>query len=222
MHFKYFLYFFFVKPWNMKIRFCNTFLMLLAILGTIHLHAQVSAYPFTQLTTTYTPITGGQVLGTATNDDISFVDPAFPAGGATTGVGFPIGFNFTYNGRVYDRFGVNSNGYIALGQSTLTPSVNIASTYTPISSANTASLPLQNRISGFSRDLLGYTGSALRYQTIGTAPNRILVVQWSGYGRWPTTAGDVVNFQIRLNEVGNIIQVVYGTCSATSTTNMSG
>ena len=58
----------------MKIRFCNTFLMLLAILGTIHLHAQVSAYPFTQLTTTYTPITGGQVLGTATNDDISFVE----------------------------------------------------------------------------------------------------------------------------------------------------
>ena len=205
----------------MKIRYCNTFLMLLAILGTIQLHAQVSAYPFTQLTSTYTPITGGQVLGTATNDDISFVDPAFPAGGATTGVGFPIGFNFTYNGRVYDRFGVNSNGYIALGQSTLTPSVNIASTYTPISSANTASLPLQNRISGFSRDLLGYTGSTLRYQTIGTAPNRILVVQWSGYGRWPTTAGDVVNFQIRLNEVGNIIQVVYGTCSATSTTNMS-
>jgi trimeric autotransporter adhesin len=209
----------------MRIRIYNTFLMLLAVIGTMNLQAQVSAYPFTQLTTTYTPITGGQLLGTASNDDQVFVDPSVPAGtfSGATGVGLPIGFNFTFNGRVYDRFAVNSNGWIVLGQSSLSPAVNTntSSGYTPISATSTAPAALQNRISAFGRDLLGYTGSSLRYQTIGTAPNRILVVQWSSYGRWPTTAGDNLNFQIRLFELGGVVQVVYGTCATTSTTNMA-
>lgn len=202
----------------MRIRIYNTFLMLLAVIGTMNLQAQVSAYPFTQLTTTYTPITGGQLLGSTTTDDQSFVNPAAPLGGTTTGVGLPIGFNFTYNGRVYDRFGVNANGWISVGQSSLTPSVNIASSYTPISTTNTASIPLQNRIAGFARDLQAQAGAELRYQTIGTAPNRILVVQWTNYRRFVGT-GENFNFQIRLFELGGIIQVVYGNCSATATTN---
>jgi hypothetical protein len=61
--------------------------------------------------------------------------------------------------------------------------------------------PLQNKIAGFARDLQGQTGSSLRYQTIGTAPNRILVVQWSNFRRFVGT-GDVFNFQIRLLEAG--------------------
>lgn len=185
----------------------------------MQLNAQVSAYPFSQLTTTYTPITGGQVLGNTTSDDQSFVDPAVPLGGATTGIGFPIGFNFTYNGRVYDRFGVNNNGWISLGQSSLSPAVNTSNTgsnYTVISSTSTAPAALQNRIGGFSRDIQGQAGSQLRYETIGTAPNRILVVQWTNYRRFGGT-GDIINFQIRLFELGGIVQVVYGTCTATST-----
>jgi hypothetical protein len=182
--------------------------------------AQVSSLPFVQLNTPYTPITGGQLLGSTTSDDQSFVDPAVPLGGATTGVGLPIGFSFTYNGRVYDRFAVNTNGWISLGQSSLTPAVNVTNSYTPISATYTSLAPLQNKIAGFARDLQGQTGSSLRYQTIGTAPNRILVVQWSNFRRFVGT-GDVFNFQIRLLEAGNLIQVVYGPCSATSTTIMS-
>ena len=197
-----------------------TLLVLLSTTAVNTILAQVSAYPFSQLSTTYTAITGGQVLGSTTSDDQVYVNPAAPAGvgSGATGVGLPIGFNFTYNGRTYDRFAVNTNGWIVLGQSSSTPSVNTnsASGYTPISSTSTAPAALQNRIAGFARDLQGQTGSTLRYQTIGTAPNRVLVVQWSNFRRFVGT-GDVINFQIRLNELGGIVQVVYGTCSATST-----
>ncbi|TSJ45551.1 T9SS type A sorting domain-containing protein [Fluviicola chungangensis] len=183
-----------------------------------HARAQVSGYAFNQLSGTYTPITGGTVFGTTTSDDQRFVDPATPAGGTTlTGVGIPIGFNFTYNGIVFDRLAINNNGWISLGQSSLTPSVDIASSssYTALSSTatNTPSL-LRNRIAGIARDLQAQTGAEIRVETIGTAPNRICVVQWTNYKRFGTTGtGDALNFQIRLFETSNYVQVMYGSCT---------
>jgi hypothetical protein len=181
-------------------------------------HAQVSSYVFNQSSGTYTPITGGSVYGTTTSDDQRFVDPATPAGGTVlTGVGIPIGFNFTYNGIVFDRLAINNNGWISLGQSSLTPSVDNASTssYTALTSTatNTPAL-LRNRVAGFARDLQGQTGSEIRVETIGTAPNRICVIQWTNYKRWGTTGtGDAINFQIRLFETSNYVQIMYGSCT---------
>ena len=70
----------------------------------------------------------------------------------------------------------------------------------------------------FSRSTFG-----IRFQTIGTAPNRTLVVQWTGWQRYTTTGGfgELYNFQIRLNETTNTINTVYniqGPTSATTTT----
>lgn len=70
----------------------------------------------------------------------------------------------------------------------------------------------------FSRSTFG-----IRFQTIGTAPNRTLVVQWTGWQRYTTSGvfGELYNFQIRLNETTNIINVVYnilGPSSATART----
>src|SRR6185503_17761787 len=79
------------------------------------LTAQVNIYVFVQSNGTYTEITGGTVLGNTASDDQYFVNPAIPLGGTTTtGVGFPIGFNFIYNGIVFDQFAVNNNGWISL------------------------------------------------------------------------------------------------------------
>ncbi|MFN5984113.1 MAG: fibronectin type III domain-containing protein, partial [Fluviicola sp.] len=182
--------------------------------------SQVSLYGFNQTTTTYTPITGGTVYGNTTTDDQRFVDPAVPLGGTvTTGVGIPIGFNFTYNGQVYDRIAINNNGWISFGSSLLTPSVNNASSssYTAISATSTATpAHLRNRVGGFARDLQGQVGSELRIETIGTAPNRVCVIQWTNYRRFGAT-GDIINFQIRLNETTNYVESVYGTCSTTNT-----
>lgn len=178
-------------------------------------NAQVSAYSFATSSGTYTAITGGSVLGTTTNDEQLFVDPSALTGGSTaSGVGFPIGFSFTYNGIVFDRVAVCSNGWISLGQSSLTPSVNLSSSSyynLPLSVSSSASPSLlRNRIGGLALDLQGQTGSELRIQTIGSAPNRVCVVQWTNYKKYLASNGSF-SFQIRLNETTNNIEVVYGT-----------
>jgi len=185
------------------------------------IQAQLAAgYAFSSSTGTYTEITGGALLGTETNDDQRFVDPAVPAGGTTlTGVGLPIGFNFVFDGNTFDVFAVNANGWISLGNSTNTPAVDITSTSgtTPLGSTSAITPPaFVSRIALFSRDLNGQTGAELRYETIGTAPNRVLVVQWKNYRKYNVT-GDSFNGQIQLYETTNEIKLVYGTMTNNAT-----
>lgn len=170
---------------------------------------------------TYTSITGGTVLGNTSSNDQRFLDPATPLGGTTTtGVGLPIGFNFTFNGTSYDRFGIHYNGWITFGQSTLgATAVNMASAsaITPLTST-TAITPthLRNRICGFAGDLAAQTGSELRFETLGTAPNRVMVVQWTN-ARHTTASGDSYNFQIRLFESTNNIEIHFGSFTQNGT-----
>lgn len=187
----------------------------LLLFGIIPANAQVATnYGFSQLLGTFTPITGGISLGTETTDDERFLDPAVPTGGTvTTGVGLPIGFDFTFNGQVYNRVAINANGWISFGNSSLTPAVNNASTSanTPLAST-TATTPthLRNRVAALAVDLQAQIGASLRIQTIGDAPNRVCVIQWLNYRRYLQT-GHNLNFQIRLNETTNIVDIVYGT-----------
>lgn len=197
-------------------------LLAILLLGAFGLCAQTYEYSFSTTTGTYTAITGGTLLGTETSDDQRFVDPAVPAGGTTnTGPGFDIGFNFTFNGAVFDRLGICNNGWISLGQSALTPSVNMtsSSTYTPLSSTSTIDpAVLYNRIAAMARDLQAQAGATLRLETIGTAPNRVCVIQFSNYKKYGTSGtGDSFNFQIRLNETSNNVQIVYGACVSNAT-----
>lgn len=185
--------------------------------------AQVSLYTFSQANVVYTPISGGTVLGSTTSDDQRFVDPAVPLGGTVnTGPGFPIGFNFVYNGIPFDRFGVGNNGWISLGKSSLTPSVDMNSTSNLSSflSSTAVNTPadLRSRICGIGRDLQSQAGGEIRFETIGAAPNRKLVVQFTNYRRF-AAAGESINFQIVLNETSNVVDVIFGTCifSAAST-----
>lgn len=187
-----------------------------------------NAYGFSQSTGTYSEITGGVSLGTETSDSQYFVDPATPAGGTTSnGVGFPIGFNFLFNGTIFDRLGVNTNGWISLGQSTLTPGVNMqtSNSTTPLAGTSTATPSyLRSRISGFSRDLQAQVGATIRVETIGTAPNRVCVIQWKNYKRYGSsyTNVDNLNFQIRLYESTNEVKIMYGNFTTTSTTSTTG
>ncbi|MCF8433592.1 MAG: fibronectin type III domain-containing protein, partial [Crocinitomicaceae bacterium] len=164
------------------------------ILLSIGANSQVSAYSFSASTGTFTPVTGGSVLGVATNDDTGFN-------------ALPIGFTFSYNGANYTQFSAQSNGFIALGAA-------VASSYTPLSTGTS-----NNVIAAFGDDLQGNaTTGELRYETIGTAPNRTLVVQWSSYRKFNAT-GDNYNFQIRLSETSNTIEVHYGTVLNNATSN---
>lgn len=169
--------------------------LMFASIGT-KLTAQVATtYQFTSTTSTYTPITGGTVLGIATNDDTSFPD-------------LPIGFTFNYNCNSFTTFGVQSNGWIRLGAGTVT------SSYTPISVATASTV---NVISAIGRDLQGNTTTGeLSYLTTGIAPNRVLTVQWKSYRKFVAT-GDDYNFQIKLYETTNSVEIIYGTITNNAT-----
>ncbi len=194
----------------MKINYLS---VLSALLLSFGWKSQVSNYVFTQFSGTYAAVSGGTVFGNTTNDDQVFVDPTVPLGSfsGATGPGLAIGFNFTYNNFVFDRFGINNNGWIFLGQSGQVPPVNSNSSnsYNAISSISTATAQLQNRIAAFSRDLQGQVGGDLRVETIGISPNRICVIQWSNYRKFVAT-GDSYNMQIRLYETSNVVEVAYG------------
>lgn len=64
------------------------------------------------------------------------------------------------------------------------------------------------------------SSTGVRYETIGTSPNRTLVVQWTGFTRYNTTTafGELYNFQIRLSEGTNAISTVYNILGPNSTT----
>ncbi|KAF2517505.1 T9SS type A sorting domain-containing protein [Flavobacterium salilacus subsp. salilacus] len=151
---------------------------------------------------TYTEISGGTVLGTTANDDQVFNNSTTAQTAPITNTGFPIGFNFEYNGTTYDKFAVNTNGWIKLG----TGSFEIGGATTPLSSTTTS---VSNALSGMGTDLIGQDGSEISYLTTGTAPNRQLIVQWKGYKRYLATTANI-NFQIILTETSNTITYSYG------------
>lgn len=196
----------------MKNNYCNYKIYFSLILGLIGLfqgqtHAQVSNYIFSQSINTYTPITGGTVLGGNSNDDEVFNNDAAGALPPVTNTGFPIGFNFNYNGITYDRFAVSTNGWILLGNGTFQIG-DQAYFEPPISTAGPSGFA--NVVSALGLDLEAQGGGSFRFQTIGTSPNQILVVQWKKYQVYGTNGYDL-NFQIRLNETSNVIDIVYGT-----------
>ncbi|TXI81498.1 MAG: hypothetical protein E6Q44_04280, partial [Flavobacteriales bacterium] len=165
-----------------------------------------------------------------------------------TGPGYPIGFNFTYNGEVFDRVGISSQGWIGFGNSA--DGGTAVAVYTA-QTQSTANLPLnnttllandsrRNRVvatgvqggsfnSGyntmpivFNPTYPAYPGAELRYETIGTAPNRVFVVQWRNYGFTISSLDHQyyrrMDFQIRLHETTNEVEVRFGKAWRSNTT----
>ncbi len=205
--------------------------------------AQVSLYQFTQSNQAYTEITaasGGYMLGTALyfpplHNLRAYVDPNNPDGvitnsgylGAAVGPGYPVGFNFTYNGDVFDRIGVSHGGWISFGKSS--DGNQAVWTYTGdhphgrpfVQYIGGPDQPYKrNRIAGFANSELRMQDnssllppgpvSSLRIATIGTAPNRVCVIQWHDFRMSYSPSGTLINFQIRLNESDNSVEVRYG------------
>lgn len=178
--------------------------LLTAIVNT---KAQVSNYLFSQSNGTYTEITGGNSLGNASTDDEVFNNNLGGALPPVTNTGFPIGFNFTYNNVVCDRFAVSANGWIVVGTGTF--QIGDQNFFeTPISTTGPAGFV--NAISALGLDLEKQNGASLQYITSGTIPNRTLTIQWKKF-RVVNITGYDLNFQIILHETSNKIDIVYGT-----------
>jgi PKD repeat protein len=114
----------------------------------------------------------------------------------------PIGFTFNYYGKSYTQFYLDSNGFLSFADN--------GRSFVNYSKYGLPSLARPNNvIAPFWEDFDPSQGGTIRYQTKGSAPNRTLVVEWSGvplYGD-PITATQSV--QVVLYEGSNRIRFQY-------------
>jgi gliding motility-associated-like protein len=110
---------------------------------------------------------------------------------------FNIGFNFCFFGQTYTQFYIGSNGWISFsgGQPT-------TFTSSPIPTANP--LVPKNCIMGPWQDWHPGIGGQIKYQTVGTAPCRKLIVSWIGVPMFSCT-GNQGTFHIVIHESTNYI-----------------
>lgn len=140
----------------------------------------------------------------------------------------PIGFTFVYNGTPYTQFHASLEGFISLN--TIPASITGASTlvgYGPDNSLFSTNvgggMPLS--IAPFYDDLtVGVTNTSpstcVRYQTLGTAPFRRLVVEWADMRTSAVTlpTNQSFNFQVTLYESTGVIEFNYGNMALGSPT----
>ncbi len=172
-------------------------LTLMFFLGHNYSVAQVSAYTFTQNLVGYTALTGTPTTVFAAPWDDQTSTP------------ITIPFTFTYDSLPYTQLYVNTNGFISFG--TTAPTIN---NYNPISSNTTQ----KGVVAALGMDLIS-NGSDIVYDVVGVAPNRTFVIQWATTLR-KTGLGNF-NFQIRLNETTNGIDLAYGACAPTAATTIT-
>ncbi|MCU0291481.1 MAG: DUF11 domain-containing protein, partial [Thermoanaerobaculaceae bacterium] len=148
------------------------------------IEAVATGYLWSQTTGSYTEITGGTQVTTSC-DDTSYDNITLP-------------FTFTSDGTAYTAVSIQCNGFIAMG-------ATVSNSYTPISTGAS-----NNVIVAIGEDQQTNTAdSGIRYETLGTTPNQVFVIQWKSFRHY-AAAGESYNYQIRLHETSNLVQVVYG------------
>ncbi len=174
--------------------------------------AQAQALPYAaanvlKFVGTYTDLgASGTVIATANTDDASSAAQTIP-------------FPFRFNGTNFTQFVLNTNGYLKLGSAApVAPFFNDsgqAITGGPVNG------PDQNLILPFNGDLTAGTAGGTEYRMAlsGTAPNRVLTVQWKNVQdklRLATATDPAApvqyanfSFQAKLYETGSQIDFVY-------------
>lgn len=110
-----------------------------------------------------------------------------------------IGFTFNYGCVNYTQIKVSSNGWITFNTSVTGSN---ASNNLATSSDRPIIGPLWD-------DLAVGTGSTVNYQLTGSAPNRVLTVEWSQM-EWSYSGSTwAIGFQCKLYETTNVIEFVY-------------
>jgi len=168
-----------------------TVLLLLSSLG----FAAMSDYTFQQSTAAWEPITTPTVIhNTGIDDSMSPV--------------INIGFTFILDEQPYTTFKANSNGFITLNEASTASLSNALASTTHI-------------IAGIWDDLMtNTTASHVAYQLTGTAPSRVLTVEYKNM-KWYYSTTNLVNFQIKLHESTNQIELIYGAMQTTPGTSAS-
>ena len=117
---------------------------------------------------------------------------------ATTGA-LPIEFEFEYFGNIYDEFYIGSNGYVSFGQGY----TNLGAQLIP----NTATPNNAIGLSWADMDPNSGVDGEISYYTIGTAPNRTLIVNFDDVPHYPGPASGTATVQLKLFETSNCIEI---------------
>jgi len=160
------------------------------ILSSTSSFAQI-AMTRSSFTSAYTPISvsGGAIASTASGDD------AFQAG-------IPIGFTFTYLGNNFTTLAVSTNGWL---------SFNAVTSYNASNSDLYATAtPYNNMVAPWWDDL---NTSSILYQTSGDPGSQVFTIQWVSISYW-TGSSVTINYQVKLYEGTNVIELCYGSKSA--------
>lgn len=164
--------------------------------------AQVNTYTFEKSGTLFPFLSAsGASITTHTVED----DYVFPSI-----VNLP--FTFRFGGVPQDRLGISENGFIWFGSAQPSDIYYIA----PLSTEHQASV--KGIVSALGIDLHPINTATARTEintaVLGQAPNRTFVVEWRATARIETLddpAGpDVLDFQIRLSEQNQAVEIVYG------------
>lgn len=178
----------------MKKTLLSCLLMLIGLL----VNAQLINYNFTATTGAYT------ANGTGTTSLIS--------NGVDIGVSSstPIGFTFAFGCQNYTTFQATSNGVMFLG--TTAAGANDGNDLTGCSDRPIIA-PLWDDL----KTGTAAQGGVVNCITTGTAPNRILTVEWKAM-KWNYNAGSpALSFQAKLYETSNRIDFCYSRITATNT-----
>ena len=166
--------------------------------------AQVSLYGFQESSGTYAALAGG-TNSTAIGDD-------------GTQNAIPIGFTFNFGGVNYTQFGISTNGWIKLGNAGMT--FTGSHWFNQLNPTVTDQEPV---VGVMWEDGNRNTGS-ISYLTTGSAPNRVLEVNWNGVnvgGIGATSGTNTCSYLVRLYETSNNVEMIYGTMVAAGTLNAS-
>ncbi len=180
------------------------YLFFIACMCVLKSNAQVASYGFSHSVGTFTPnsATATSVPSVLTNPwDLS---PSIP-----------IGFNFQYANKTYTDFKLSAYGYITFDTNAQF-SVSYGDLSYPNDQWNTFRpfiAPLWDSNSGEGY-INGQLASKASYEITGTAPNRVLTIEWLNW-LWATdtwinpTPDPVISFQVKLYETTNTIEFVY-------------
>lgn len=166
--------------------------------------AQVTGYTFSSTLGTYTEITGGTVVATATGttgipsiDDVIFTMPDGT-----------IPFDFYFNGTLYSGFNLSSNGFITFGA---TPPGT--TTYLPIS----VTLTYNGALSAIGRDIQGAYGTTANTTTASNVLTNVAGFVGVIVGRAITGTGIPANATITSFDAGAQTITISDPATATGT-----
>lgn len=184
----------------------------LLILTTTTIYSQsISNYtPSRSTSITYTSISGsGNSVATWRNTGQYSQDD-------NRSIPIDIGFDFWYNGVRYTQFSISTNGFMDFSSSTANGTGTGAYGYSNTRFTNTT--PTGLALAPIYDDMTAQggeeaLGNSIKYITTGSAPNRVLTVEWINMAVYGNTSPDI-NFQVKLYETTGEIEFVYGTMTA--------